>query len=86
MQPPFYAYDLQDPHQFLLDPWKFKPTIEQNPQWYERRFDEDYKRKLIYRFEKSIPQVVQDSLEHLGFTEWDPKLHEEDNWNIYWKN
>jgi len=25
-------------------------------------------------------------LEHVGFVEWDPAQHSEENWNILWKN
>jgi hypothetical protein len=41
---------------------------------------------LIYRYEKSIPAVVGRILEEMGFAEWDPAIHSEDQWNILWKS
>ena len=46
----------------------------------------EYQNKLIYKFEKSIPQIVLKILEEIGFIEHDSATHSEDNWNIFWKN
>lgn len=51
--------------------------------WYENT---EYQYKLIYKIEKSIPAVVQKILEEMGFIEWDPAVHHEDQWNILWKS
>ena len=54
--------------------------------WDENMQSEKYRNQLIYKIEKSIPQVVQKVLEEVGFIEWDPEVHGEDQWNILWKN
>jgi hypothetical protein len=46
----------------------------------------EYYQKLIYRIEKVMPPVVQKALEDMNFIEFDAELHNEDEWNIYWKN
>jgi hypothetical protein len=51
--------------------------------WYN---NPDFRNKLIYKTEGSIPPVVQKILEEMGFIEWDEKLNDEDQWNILWKN
>lgn len=51
--------------------------------WYDRS---DWHAKLIYKYEKSIPAVVQRILEEMGFIEWDEKEHEAEEWNILWKS
>lgn len=33
-----------------------------------------------------MPPVVQKALEDMNFIEWDAEVHNEDEWNIYWKN
>lgn len=85
-QSPLYSYDLEDPHAFLAYPYKFKPTIACASDWYDKRDDPEYLNKLIYRYEKAIPQIIEEVLHNIGFVEWDLKTHGEDNWNIFWKN
>lgn len=53
-----YCYDLQDPHAFLQNPYKHRPNFPLKSEWYENRNQPDYINKLIYRYDKSIPQVV----------------------------
>ena len=66
----------------------YKPYSEPRelPLWYENMNQEDYMNKLVYKIEKTIPAVVQQVLEQMGFIEWDPDVHQEDQWNILWKN
>jgi len=33
-----------------------------------------------------MPPVVQKILDEIGFVEWDGKIHNEEQWNLYWKN
>ena len=54
--------------------------------WYEQMSDPEYMNKMIYKFEKHIPAIVQQVLEELGFLEWDATVHEDDVWNIFWKS
>ena len=68
---PIYCYDLDDPHQFIENPYKFKPKISFHTEWYDRRHDEDFQNQLIYKYDKTIPQIVQEVLENIGFIEWD---------------
>lgn len=53
--------------------------------WYDNR---DWDNRLIYRIVegKTIPQVVQKTLEQMGFIEWDSETHSEDQWNLLWKS
>jgi hypothetical protein len=46
----------------------------------------DFTGKLVYRCEKTMPAIVQQILEEMGFVEWDGNVHGEDEWNILWKN
>ena len=59
------------------------PVEHFKPKWYENY---EFQNKLVYRYEKSIPQVVQKVLEQMGFIEWDEDEHNEDQWNILWKS
>lgn len=54
-------------------------------EWHENR---EYDNKLIYRVAegKSIPAVVQRTLDYMNFVEWDPAEHGEDEWNLLWKS
>ena len=58
--------------------------------WYQ---NSEWQHKLIYRTVekknsegKSIALVVQKVLENMGFLEWEQGVHDEDNWNLLWKN
>ena len=51
--------------------------------WYD---NPDWRGKLIYKIEKSIPAVVQRILEEMGFIEWDEKEHGPEQWNLLWKS
>lgn len=51
--------------------------------WYD---NPDWRGKLIYKIEKSIPAVVQRILEEMGFIEWDEKEHDAEQWNLLWKS
>ena len=39
---------------------------------------------LIFRH-NGIPPVVQQTLLSMGWVEFDENVHEEDEWNIFWK-
>ena len=39
---------------------------------------------LIFKHDR-MPQVVMQTLLSMGWIEYDEKIHEEDEWNIYWK-
>jgi len=58
-------------------------TVNNKVKWYE---NDEYQGKFVYKIEKSIPAVVQKILEEMGFAEWDENIHNEDQWNILWKN
>ena len=59
----FYCHDMDDPAAFKQNPGGFKPTIAEESEWYDKRHSDDYCNKLVYRYEKTIPQIVQDVLE-----------------------
>ena len=40
---------------------------------------------LIFQHEKA-PAVVIETLNELGWREFDPKTDHEDAWNLYWKS
>ena len=86
LQIPLYTYDLNDPNAFLQNPYKYKPIIQYVYDWYTKRYDPEFQGKLIYRYEKTIPPIIEEILQEMGFTEWDLKTHGEDNWSIFWKN
>jgi len=52
-----YNYDLRDPGEFTRSPHLFRQDIEY-PKWYDLKDREEYRGKLIYRYEKAIPAVV----------------------------
>lgn len=58
-------------------------SIESQLKWYD---NPEWRGKLIYKIEKSIPAVVQRVLEEMGFIEWDEKEHDEEEWNLLWKS
>lgn len=39
---------------------------------------------LIFKHDR-MPALVMNTLLDLGWVEYDEKIHEEDEWNIYWK-
>lgn len=39
---------------------------------------------LIFKQDR-MPPVVMNTLLEMGWVEFDEKIHEEDEWNIYWK-
>ena len=77
-----------DAKAYFQNPRNHKPSIELSEieNWYENMSQPEYENKLIFRYDKTIPPVVQETLERIGFVEWDLKQHGEDNWNLYWKN
>ena len=40
---------------------------------------------LVYKVVNSIPPIVQEVLDELGWVEFDEKNHKEDEWNLLWK-
>lgn len=40
---------------------------------------------LIYKVVNSIPPIVQQTMDELGWVEFDEHKHREDEWNILWK-
>lgn len=40
---------------------------------------------LIFKHGGGIPAVVQQVLLSLGWVEFDENVHDEDEWNLYWK-
>ena len=39
---------------------------------------------LVFKQDR-MPAVVMNTLLSMGWVEWDEKIHDEEEWNIYWK-
>lgn len=48
--------------------------------FYGRNWDQGY----IYILDKA-PQIVQQVLDREGWIEFDPEIHKEDEWNLWWR-
>ena len=78
---------MNDPYEYYSNAATSASSHEQYNQYQDKWYEnEEYEGRLIYKYEKSIPAVVQKVLEEMGFVEWDEKEHGEDEWNILWKS
>ena len=64
-QPPseqtaFYCFDVTDPMAYTKHPNLSRPRIAtaHDSNWHEKMYEPSHENKLVYKFEKSIPQVV----------------------------
>jgi hypothetical protein len=85
-----YFYDLVDPQEYYENlannssaSTASSMQSQQKQKWYNIP---DYSNKLVYKLEGVMPPIVQKILEEMGFVLWDEKIHDDEQWNILWKN